>query len=297
MANTDMTIRHRLIINKIRRGTCTLKDISKHLENESKIYGYDLTVSSRTLKRDMDAIASTYNIEIVCNKSDNTYYIESDQNDYEGERILEALDVFNALNISDNLKEYIQFDKRAVGGTEYLQELLSAIKTKKQVSFLYQKYWDDKPLERTVAPYALKEFANRWYLLGHEIGDTVFKTFALDRFQSLKTSRFKYNRNKYFDLNDFFKDAFGIITPKGLEAEEIILSFVPHQGKYIKSLPLHNSQQIIADNDDELRISLKILPSFDFKKEILSYGALVKVIKPESLKKEIQEEHIKAAQY
>ncbi|HOL87117.1 MAG TPA: WYL domain-containing protein, partial [Defluviitoga tunisiensis] len=86
-----------------------------------------------------------------------------------------------------------------------------------------------------------------------------------------------------FDANEYFKYCYGIVRPDDLKPEEVLLSFTPEQGKYIKSLPLHSSQEIIIDNDSELVIKLKIFITYDFVMEILSYGYNVKVLKPPSL--------------
>jgi predicted DNA-binding transcriptional regulator YafY len=72
------------------------------------------------------------------------------------------------------------------------------------------------------------------------------------------------------------------------------LSFTPFQGKYIKSLPLHETQQILIDNEKELRISLHIYLMPDFKMEILSMGENVKVLEPKWFAEEIKG-HYKAA--
>jgi hypothetical protein len=50
------------------------------------------------------------------------------------------------------------------------------------------------------------------------------------------------------------------------------LSFDDYQGKYIKSLPLHESQQTISDSENELQIKLKLYITHDFIMELLSYG-------------------------
>jgi len=65
--------------------------------------------------------------------------------------------------------------------------------------------------------------------------------------------------------------------------KEVILSFEPVQGKYIKSLPLHESQQILVDNITELQVRLMIYVTYDFEMELLSFGEYVKVLKPDSL--------------
>ena len=70
--------------------------------------------------------------------------------------------------------------------------------------------------------------------------------------------------------------------------QEIILSFNAFQGKYIKSLPLHETQQVLIDNKNELQIKLKLYVTHDFVMELLSFGDNVKVLKPQSLITEIK---------
>ena len=70
--------------------------------------------------------------------------------------------------------------------------------------------------------------------------------------------------------------------------EKIVLSIEPFQGKYIKSLPLHETQEVLIDNDKELRVSLNIYPTYDFKQEILSMGENVKVLEPADFAEEMK---------
>ena len=79
---------------------------------------------------------------------------------------------------------------------------------------------------------------------------------------------------------------FGIVA--GKKPEDIILSFEQHQGKYIKTLPLHETQEIVIDNEDELQVRLKLCITFDFIMELLSYGEDVMVIKPKTLAKKMK---------
>ena len=87
---------------------------------------------------------------------------------------------------------------------------------------------------------------------------------------------------------------FGIINPKDEEPQDIILSFDPGQGNYIKTLPLHESQQVLVDNEEELQIHLKLCVTHDLLMELLSFGDSMKVIKPESLIEEIKNMHYNA---
>jgi len=84
-----------------------------------------------------------------------------------------------------------------------------------------------------------------------------------------------------------FRYCFGVINLDDVPPQEIILSFAPEQGKYIKSYPIHESQEVLADDDHELRIKLTLFITHDLVMEILSYGMSVKVISPEQLVHEV----------
>ena len=226
------------------------------------------------------------------------YCIDSDDHPEATERILEAFDTFNALNITDRLSDHIHFEKRRPQGTENLYGLLHAIKNQLQIKFTYQKYWEEELSQRVTEPNALKEFQNRWYVLANDLKDNKMKSFALDRLTNLDITRRKFHSLKEFNVNDHFKYCFGIISPNGKQPQEIILSFDPHEGKYIKSLPLHESQVVLEDNQEEVLIKLNLVVTHDFLMEILSHGEYVKVIKPESLVDDIKNAYQQAlAQY
>ncbi len=156
------------------------------------------------------------------------------------------------------------------------------------IRFTYQKFWEDEVTHRTAEPYALKEFKGRWYVLANDRKDNTIKTFGLDRISQLEISRelFKYPEN--FNINEYFKYCFGIITSPDTKPEEIVLSFEPVQGKYIKSFPLHETQKVIVDNEEKLQIKLKLHITHDFIMELLSFGDTVKILKQESMKSEIK---------
>ena len=83
--------------------------------------------------------------------------------------------------------------------------------------------------------------------------------------------------------NDQFKNCFGIFHRMIPVPKEIILSFDPFNGNYIKSYPLHKSQKILIDDDKELRIRLYLHETYDFIMELLSYGDNLQIIQPQSL--------------
>jgi len=283
MSKRESIARYNLIIKKLRKQPAKFSEISKYLSFESDLQEYNFNVSKRTFQRDIEDIRSVYNIDIQYDFSRKVYFIDFDEQPQINERILEAFDTFNALNISDRLSSFIHFEKRRPQGTENLYGLLHAIKNKFQITFLYQKFWEDETTFRTTEPYALKEFKNRWYVLANDLKDRKVKSFALDRLTDLEITKKKFQHPIDFDVNEHFKHCFGIVSANEEKPQEIILSFNSFQGKYIKSLPFHESQEILKDNEDELIVKLTLFVTHDFFMEILSLGENVKVLHPDSL--------------
>jgi len=288
MSKRETIARYNLIINKLRKHPATFTEIADYLALESELQEYNFSVSKRTFQRDIEDIRSLYSIDIQYDFSRRVYHIDIDEQLEQNKRILEAFDTFNALNISDRLSDHIHFEKRRPQGTENLYGLLHAIKNETQISFSYQKFEDDEVTQRIAEPYAIKEFKNRWYVLANDLKDQKVKSFALDRLSKLEITRRKFQLPHDFNVNEQFKYCFGIISPNNKKPREVILSFDPLQGKYIKTLPLHESQEILKDDETELLIKLKLFITHDFVMEILSLGENVKVIQPPSLITEIK---------
>ena len=221
--------------------------------------------------------------------SRKVYAISEDSKNEANHRMLEAFDMFNALNITEELSGAVLFEKRKPQGTENFYGLLHAIKNHFVIRYSYLKYDDDEITTRVVEPYAMKEFKGRWYLLAREQNDKNVKTFGLDRIENLQITKKHFDWPSNFNVNDLFKNCFGIINPFDKHPEEIILSFDPFQGKYIKSFPLHETQQLLIDSDKEVRIGLALCITHDLVMELLSYGETLRIVKPDSLKTTIRD--------
>lgn len=284
MSQRQTTTRHSVIINKLRQQKrATFKEICEYLECESYIQGENLTISKRTFNRDLSDIGEIYGIFIKFDFSAGNYFIEEDLSDTISNRRLEALDIFNALRIKERQEKNLFLDNRIRSGTEQLYSLLNAINNRQQISFEYQIYYQKDKLTKTANPLAIKEFKYRWYLFAQSINSGKIKCYGLDRLNNLEVTHVNFETPTDFNLDEHLHYSFGIMSPNAEQPSEVILSFEPLQGRYIKSLPLHNTQQILVDNDTELRISLKIYLTLDLIMELLSYGSTLKVIQPQEL--------------
>ncbi len=301
MSKRGYISRYLLIVKKLKaKPYSSYEELLEYIEQQSDhLYlrdeSLEIGFSKRTLQRDLKEIRNLFGIDIEYSKRDGGYFIaDSEMEQMNFERMMEAFDMFNVLNLSKDTAPYVRLEKRRPQGMDNFHGLLHAIKNRLEIRFAYQKFWEEKPAIRSTEPYALKEFKSRWYVLAKNKKDGIVKCFALDRLSALEISNKKFTIPAGYDADEQYRYSFGIISPTGTSPQEIILSFDPEQGKYIKTLPLHDTQQVLIDNKDELQIKLKLHITHDLLMELLSYGDNVTVVQPASLAKEIREAHRRA---
>lgn len=268
-----------------------LATIQAHLQG----HGFD-NISARTLSRDFQALYGEFGINIKYDPGKGGYAIctstDEDLSDFNqflkllelAERVETiSLTLQSAPGISRSIVfEHNEFFK----GSEHLKPLADAIQRKILIRFVYQSYLKTQADHYTLTPYLIMEHRNRWYLLGCDQKADKIKTFGLDRMQEIEFLEPCLEETASFDYGKLFKHTFGI-TCLEEPASRIVLSFTPQQGKYIKSLPLHRSQEVLIDTKKELRIALQVILNIDLKMQLLSYGSSVEVLEPPELREEI----------
>ncbi len=300
MSLANVFLRHRFILERLRIKPHTFKQLEHYWEmSEMNIEGQKL--SQRTLQRDIPIIAEVYRVSIKCNRSTQEYRI-IDEAEAFSQNLLEAFDVYHALqNYYGKLSESILFDKRIPQGTQYLSPLLDAIEKQKQIEIHYHKFWGSKEVQiRTIEPYLLKESQRRWYVLALDVDKKLLRVFGLDRIKSIEDMGMKRMYDPPKEIERFFDDSFGVwVDSDRTKAEKVILSFkklegdsffTPNPAEYLRAMPLHRSQVFIKDTPEEIILSLRVKITPDFVKEILSYGAYVRVIEPQHLADRIKTE-------
>lgn len=282
--------RYSLIIKKVTESKYpSFADINSYLHTKS------FEISSRTLQRDLRQLDDEFGLKITYDRDKNGYFIsEKDQIQLEPFiRFLEIVDTSELLreSFSESKKtlQYISFDSSIkLTGIEWLKPLLMAIREQYIVSFEHQTFFEGPGKEFVIQPYLLKEYLNRWYLVGCFKGGKKLYNLGLDRISNLTVTSKKFKRDKKIVPQDNFKNIIGMVSSYN-KLQKVTLSFTPEQGKYIKTLPLHSSQKIKVDNKNELRIELSIIPNYEFSQKILMHGSTVKVVKPKWLKNEIRD--------
>ena len=164
MSKRGYISRYLLILKKLKvKPYATYEELQVYIDNQ---LGYmqmrddelQIGFSKRTLQRDLKEIRNVFGIDIEYSKSNKGYFIC--QNEHENmnfQRMMEAFDMFNSLNLAQDLTPFVHLEKRKPQGTENLYGILHAIKNKLQIKFTYQKFWDEELSQRIVEPYALKK--------------------------------------------------------------------------------------------------------------------------------------------
>ena len=305
MSLVNNFLRHRFLIERLRMAARSLTDFEDDLAHSGE-YAEVKPFSKRTLQRDIKDIREIYHIDIQYRKSIKKYEIVED-NDLYAQNLFEAFDVFRALQNHGNLSKLIAFDHRYPkdaphpAGTQHLSTLLQAIKQKKQLQLHYYKFWGSKEVQiRTIEPYLLKESQHRWYVLALDVDKKALRIFGLDRIRAIEDRGMKRMQLPPREIERFFDNSFGVwVDNDRTKAEKVILSFkkqegdsffIPNPAEYLRAMPLHRSQVFIKDTQEEIILSLKVKITPDFVKEILSYGAYVRVIEPQHLADRIKTE-------
>lgn len=281
--------RYLYVIERLRSRPSSFSELQKHvmhkLEQDDIETSFEYAI--RTFERDKKDITTLFGIVIHYDRKDKTYAIdEAEIEDQSVTRMIDAFSIHHALQEGNKLSPSVFLEKRKSLGTEHIHGIIHAIQNLTILQFTHQKHWDNCSTQREVKPIAIKESQQRWYLVALEISTNTVKTFGLDRISLLKITDTKFKPIAY-NVVKAFQHAFGVETYA--PAEKVILQFSKQQGNYIKTFPLHDSQQIVEENEGNIVAEIYIHLTDDIVMELLKYGSQVKVLAPEILVETIRE--------
>ncbi len=281
--------RNLLIIQKIRNTPyVNFSELTSYLERELNLRGiFDTGLSRRTIQRDIQNIRTDFGIDIEYCRRNQGYYIEDSILCSDIDRFLDSIDILSSLNSETGIPDFVLAEKHRPMGTQHLYPLIHAIRNSFRISFSYLKFGTEQSSMRLLEPYVVKECRGRWYLVGCTQGLNDMKTYGLDRISELMILDEKFRKDSTIDVPEKFKQSFGIYSSDEYPVENVILSFDSRDGSYLKSLPLHHSQEILTDTKDEFIIRLRLKVTLDFVMELMSRSWSLKVIEPLSLREEI----------
>lgn len=175
------------------------------------------------------------------------------------------------------------------GINELLPTLFNYIKAKQTLKIKYTTF-TDKTFVWIIHPYYLKQYNNRWFLLGlNKYGK--LSNLAIDRIESVAADTTPYIPNTEIDFDDYFYDVIGVsFDPKQPDISNVELLFDEERWPYVRTKPMHPSQREIR----ERTIQLKVRINNELVTQILSFGNQVTVLAPEKLRDTIKSIYSKA---
>lgn len=279
--------RYQLILEKLRYNSYPSFD-----EIQSFLHEQGFQISKRTLQRDIDAIRYEFTVSILFHRSRKGYFIDQDDSPGYG-KLLKLIRLQNETEmLQQSLRdehEYISFEHQDEwSNIQWIAPLLDAIKHRKIVELHHFTFNREEVLARHIEPYLLKEYQNRWYLLGiNEEGEV--RTYGLDRITNVIVTKISFTPKEDFDPHTYYAHIIGL-NHDGGSSEEVVLAVDPLTAKYMKSLHWHVSQEVVSENEEEVIVRMFVQPNFELKQKILSYGGNIKVLAPKQLVIDIQKE-------
>lgn len=245
----------------------------------------------RTFHDHRKSVEELFGIEIACNRSDNRYYIR-DTDDikspgYFRKWLLETISLNNTIAANDRLRDRILLED-VPSTTPALIPLLAAMRENIMVNFQYHPF--DKDVVNPYndfQPWTLKMYKRRWYVYG-SVPEKGMRIFSLDRISDVEPTGQTFQLPEDFDAEAVFFGTFGAYVTVKDQPQTILIKTDEWQAKYLRSLPLHKSQEEVERTPEYTIFSLFVKPTYDLKQEILTMNIHAEVLAPVAFREEIQ---------
>ena len=252
-----------------------------------------IPLSRTTFHRHRIAIEEIFGLYIDCDRNNGYKYSIGNRHVLQENSVqnwmLSTMSVGNMLGECQSLNHRILLENVPYGG-EMLQQVVKAMKENRMISLTYRRYGSADTGSYQLAPYCVKLFHQRWYLLAcFESG--LKSVYAFDRIESVEILEQKFKIDEDFDAADYFSDSYGIVVAENVEAERIVIRAFGYEPYYLRDLPLHHTQREINSTDDYSDFELRLRPTSEFKAQLMSRGQWIEVLEPQSLADEIVEWH------
>lgn len=323
--NRNALIRYRTIDNCLRNRfrKWTLDDLIEACSDALyEFEGIDKGVSRRSVQADIEMMRSNklgYEAPIVV--VDKKYYTYADKNYSITNSPISQQDMQVLGEVSGLLKQFkgfnhftdlnemvskledkiysqkthsvpvVDFEKNDnLKGLEWIEVIRKAIVAKKTMCLTYQSFKAREAHTFCFSGYLLKEYRNRWFVLGvrHGRGGNLL-TLALDRIESIEEHEEHYRENTVADLATYYNDVIGVTKSPGQRDCEVVFWIDNANAPYIITKPLHHTQKLLAEENDGKIFSIKVVLNFELERELLGFGAKIKVLGPRILVKQLKQ--------
>ena len=191
---------------------------------------------------------------------------------------------------SKSLSPIIHVEKNdKLKGLKHLDTLYQAILKRIALKLSYQSFKSREAGEIIFLGYILKEYNNRWFLVGRKMNSSTIMTLALDRIETIDFDLSVSYEIEDFDADEYYKNTYGVtvLGQKGLINIEMEIDKA--NAPYVLTKPFHHSQQLIQKNNNgSIVISITVHHNYEVERLILGFGSGIKIIKPRRLRSRIK---------
>ncbi|GAA3781210.1 WYL domain-containing protein [Corallibacter vietnamensis] len=189
------------------------------------------------------------------------------------------------LDKNDNLK-----------GLKFLDELYQAILKEVVLIITYKSFKARHPNIIVFHPYLLKEYNNRWFVIGKPHAEDKLLTLALDRILALDYN-FKLNyQPKFLDANSYYKNTIGVTVMPETHLKTVVFKIDSKNAPYVITKPFHSSQKLVEKSKKgSVIFSIDVHINYELERLILGFGESIEVLEPNSLRNRIKQKLNKAA--
>ncbi|MFI2741658.1 helix-turn-helix transcriptional regulator [Zhouia sp. PK063] len=190
----------------------------------------------------------------------------------------------------NNRKPIIHLDKNEhLKGLEFLDVIYKSINQKKAITIDYKSFKARKASSFVFHPFMLKEFNNRWFVVGKRTKNKPLLTLALDRIIATKIQDNVPYIDEDFNGDAYYKDVIGVTVNEGSRPVPVVFKVDVYNAPYVLTKPLHNSQELVEHlKDGSMIFKIVVQQNFELERLLLGFGETLQVLQPKSLVKRIK---------
>jgi len=127
-------------------------------------------------------------------------------------------------------------------GIHFIDPIYRAIQQRKCLSIEYQSFKARKSQEFTFQASLLKEYRNRWFVLGRKEGKVTYMLLALDRIEALNITNSLLMLEDDQFISSYFDKVLGVSVNPNEPAQRIILHVQHESAPYVMTKPIHHER-------------------------------------------------------
>lgn len=255
----------------------------------------DEAVAQRTLERDLAELRSLTSLDIPYDRANGTYRLSSDEAiDHLGlYRWYLELSYLGAL-----LREFtgarpkgrkvlMHLGPELRHGLQWVEPLIKAVAGWIVVDIDYERF-EGRMKSHHVIPLLLVTKLGRWYVVVEDVKRHHIMTLGLDRILRVKVTEEVIAPREGFDPATYWTDSTGVYV--GVDDPEVIeIKVSIRQAPYLRTLPIHHSQE--ETSSTKTHVMFRLLTRGDFELILLlqQYGPDLEVLRPVWLRDEMRD--------